>query len=75
MDNAGHWGKALWCLERHVCPLPFYLEDIVEHRSHSYFTHPDTPGVNYPEGFQGTSIPVYGPAVAKLIEDRLDGKL
>lgn len=41
----------------------------------SYFTHPDTPGVNYPEGFQGTSIPVYGPAVAQIIEDRLDGKI
>jgi hypothetical protein len=40
-----------------------------------HFTHPDTPGVNYPEGFQGTRIPVYGPGVAKLIEDRLDGKL
>jgi len=41
----------------------------------TYHTHPNTPGVGYPEGFQGTSIPVYGPAVAKMIEDRLDGKI
>jgi len=41
----------------------------------TYFTHPDTPYVAYPEGFQGTRIPVYGPMVAKMLEDRLDGKL
>jgi len=41
----------------------------------TYFTHPDTPFVAYPEGFQGTRIPVHGPTVAKLLEDRLDGKL
>lgn len=41
----------------------------------TYFTHPNEPPLGYPEGFQGTSIPVHGPAVAKLIEDRLDGRL
>jgi len=41
----------------------------------TYHTYPDTPRVGYPEGFQGSSIPVYGPSVAKVIEDRLDGKL
>jgi hypothetical protein len=30
---------------------------------------------NYPEGFQGVQIPVHGPLVAKLIEDRADGLL
>jgi hypothetical protein len=30
---------------------------------------------NYPEGFQGEQIPVHGPFVAKLIEDRADGVL
>jgi hypothetical protein len=30
---------------------------------------------NYPEGFQGEQIPVHGPFVAKLIEDRADGFL
>jgi hypothetical protein len=30
---------------------------------------------NYPEGFQGEQIPVHGPFVAKLIEDRADGLL
>jgi len=41
----------------------------------TYHTHPNTPRVDYPEGFQGTEIPVHGPAVAKLIEDRLDGHI
>ena len=31
------------------------------------------PGVDYPEGFQGSEIPVYGPTVAKLIENRAAG--
>ena len=48
---------------------------ILDRRSLRYFTHPDTPIAAYPEGFQGTSIPVHGPTVAKLLEDRLDGKL
>jgi hypothetical protein len=30
---------------------------------------------NYPEGFQGQQIPVHGPLVARLIEDRADGLL
>lgn len=30
---------------------------------------------NYPEGFQGEQIPVYGPSVASIIEDRADGLL
>lgn len=41
----------------------------------TYLTHPDEPKVAYPEGFQGDSIPVYGPLVAKIVEDRLDGKI
>jgi len=40
-----------------------------------YFTHPNEPPLGYPEGFQGSSIPVHGPAVAILIEDWLDGRL
>lgn len=40
-----------------------------------YTTAPNEPGVNYPPGFQGTSIPVHGPTVAQLIEDRLEGRL
>ncbi|KAG8990584.1 hypothetical protein FRB90_001698 [Tulasnella sp. 427] len=39
------------------------------------FTHPTEPKVNYPPGFQGTKIPVHGPSVAKIIEDRIDGRL
>ncbi|KAJ7164684.1 hypothetical protein C8R43DRAFT_878630 [Mycena crocata] len=41
----------------------------------SFHTYPDEPEVNYPEGFQGASIPVHGPAVAQLIETHLEGKL
>ncbi|KAJ6505732.1 hypothetical protein C8R47DRAFT_1066629 [Mycena vitilis] len=29
------------------------------------------PSVDYPDGFQGNSIPAHGPAVAQLIEDRV----
>ncbi|KAF8904389.1 hypothetical protein CPB84DRAFT_1772907 [Gymnopilus junonius] len=40
------------------------------------FTYPnEPPWPAYPEGFQGTSIPVHGDTVAKLIEDRLEGNL
>jgi len=38
-------------------------------------TYPEVTYPNYPEGFQGSQIPVYGPYVAKLIEDRADGYL
>jgi len=41
----------------------------------TFFTHPNEPGVDYPEGFQENFIPVDGPTVAKLIEDRIDGKI
>ncbi|KAG9078831.1 hypothetical protein FS749_009101 [Ceratobasidium sp. UAMH 11750] len=37
------------------------------------FTEPSLPRVDYPEGFQGNAIPVHGPFVAKLIEERIDG--
>ncbi|KAI0298522.1 hypothetical protein BC826DRAFT_104230 [Russula brevipes] len=38
-------------------------------------SEPDVTWPNYPEGFQGSQIPVHGPYVAKLIEDRADGFL
>ncbi|KAK7058792.1 hypothetical protein VNI00_001416 [Paramarasmius palmivorus] len=37
------------------------------------YTYPNEPGVDYPEGFQENYIPVHGPTVAKIIEDRVDG--
>jgi hypothetical protein len=40
-----------------------------------YRTLPNKPDVEYPEGFQGSEIPVYAPTIVQLIEDRLDGKL
>ncbi|KAJ7233719.1 hypothetical protein B0H12DRAFT_1143502 [Mycena haematopus] len=33
------------------------------------------PDVAYPDGFQGEAIPAYGPAVAKLVEDRVEGRV
>ncbi|KAG1740796.1 uncharacterized protein EDB91DRAFT_1052980 [Suillus paluster] len=36
-----------------------------------YFTSPNTPLPAYPDGFQGTSIPIDGAAVAKLCHERL----
>ncbi|OCF33685.1 hypothetical protein I316_04759 [Kwoniella heveanensis BCC8398] len=39
------------------------------------FTSPNLPKVDYPEGFQGTSITVEGKVVADLIEDRLAGRI
>lgn len=39
-----------------------------------YNTYPDVPGVGYPDGFQGNSIPVDGLAVARLIEEHVDRK-
>lgn len=40
-----------------------------------YFTEPNIPDNNYVEGFQGSRIPVHGPTVVKLIEDRVAGLL
>jgi hypothetical protein len=39
------------------------------------FTWPELPWVGYPDGFQGTDIPVNAAAVLKIIEGRLDGTL
>ncbi|OBZ77624.1 hypothetical protein A0H81_02272 [Grifola frondosa] len=36
-----------------------------------YFTRPDVPPVNYPEGFQGDKIPINGAVVARLCLERL----
>ncbi|KAJ9123004.1 hypothetical protein QFC24_004043 [Naganishia onofrii] len=44
-------------------------------RHDQYATAPNEPKVDYPEGFQGTSITVVGEVVAQLIDDRLDGKV
>jgi hypothetical protein len=38
-----------------------------------YFGERNMPNIDYPDGFQGTQIPVFGPTVAKLIEDRVAG--
>ncbi|KAJ7591263.1 hypothetical protein C8J56DRAFT_558290 [Mycena floridula] len=39
----------------------------------TYYSGPTKPNVDYPEGFQLNYIPVHGPAVAKLVEDRIAG--
>ncbi|KAF9227293.1 hypothetical protein BS17DRAFT_457966 [Gyrodon lividus] len=43
--------------------------------NHTYFTGGNTPSVSYPNGFQGETIPVYGPNVASIIEKRVAGEL
>ncbi|THH27706.1 hypothetical protein EUX98_g6483 [Antrodiella citrinella] len=44
-------------------------------RNDTWASHPRTPVVAYPEGFQGTQIPVHAPTIVKIIEDRVAGKL
>ncbi|KDR78102.1 hypothetical protein GALMADRAFT_138246 [Galerina marginata CBS 339.88] len=41
----------------------------------SHHTYPNKPNVDYPDGFQGNEIPVYGPGIAQLIEERIAGKI
>lgn len=68
------WYEALCCMERYV---RFFsnLSMIPVHDLHlSHHTYPNKPDVDYPEGFQGNEIPVYGPGIAQLIEDRVAGK-
>jgi hypothetical protein len=38
-------------------------------------TWPELPWVVYPDGFQGTNIPVYAPHILELIEGRVDGQI
>ncbi|KAG8853752.1 hypothetical protein FRB96_008006 [Tulasnella sp. 330] len=39
------------------------------------YTHPNAPKVDYPEGFQGDQIPAHGPSIARLIQDRVEGRI
>ncbi|OSD01278.1 hypothetical protein PYCCODRAFT_1426009 [Trametes coccinea BRFM310] len=39
----------------------------------TYRTLPNKPDVSYPDGFQGTEIPVYAPTVVQVIEERIAG--
>ncbi|KAH8107838.1 hypothetical protein BXZ70DRAFT_884547 [Cristinia sonorae] len=41
----------------------------------TWATHPRSWDVAYPDGFQGTQIPVHAPTIVKIIEDRITGKL
>ncbi|KAG9035592.1 hypothetical protein FRB95_010998 [Tulasnella sp. JGI-2019a] len=41
----------------------------------TYITNPRVPEVIYVEGFHGREIPVHGPTVAKLVEDRVEGRI
>ncbi|KAG7443807.1 uncharacterized protein BT62DRAFT_902099 [Guyanagaster necrorhizus] len=42
--------------------------------NNTYRTYPNEPVVGYPEGFQGDNIPVHGPTVAQIIEERVAGR-
>ncbi|PSR81860.1 hypothetical protein PHLCEN_2v6232 [Hermanssonia centrifuga] len=41
----------------------------------TYHTYPNLPHVDYPEGFQGTEIPVHAENVINIIESRVAGSL
>ncbi|KAJ3487679.1 hypothetical protein NLI96_g3374 [Meripilus lineatus] len=41
----------------------------------TYYTHPRLPWVDYPEGFQGTQIPVQASLIIQIIQDRVAGRL
>ena len=55
--------------------LTYFLTSASEHGRliYRYHTHPNLPYVDYPEGFQGTEIPVYPPTVVQVIEERIAG--
>ncbi|KAH9949015.1 hypothetical protein B0H21DRAFT_199426 [Amylocystis lapponica] len=41
----------------------------------TYHTYPEQMSPSYPEGFQGTQIPVHPPTVVRIIEERVAGRL
>jgi len=41
----------------------------------TYHSYPEVLWPNYPEGFQGTQIPVYPPIVTQIVQDRIAGRL
>jgi hypothetical protein len=78
MDDASARNQALCRKKRHVRSDSVSVEVATQPDSPSgasSTTYPEWTWPNYPEGFQGSKIPVYGPYVAKLIEDRADGNL
>ena len=79
MDDTSSRDEAFRCMERHV-RFDFHVPEdsralTPQRPTCSSTTYPEVTWPNYPEGFQGTEIPVHGPYVAKLIEDRADGLL
>ena len=78
MDDTSTWNDSHCCMERYVswffllsiCSLWAQLSSIFRHH-----VYPDIPEVGYPEGFQGNAIPVSGPYIVQLLEDRVAGKL
>jgi hypothetical protein len=63
MVHYGFWGDK--CVFDSTSPHP--LTSPISR----YFTSPQTPPPDYPEGFQGNSIPLDGEVVARLIHSRL----
>lgn len=73
-----HWtsmalGMRHFAIWNDTCVPHTFQGDVIESRFDRYYTHPNEPGVDYPEGFQGTEIPVYPPTVVKVIEERIAG--
>lgn len=68
----GHKHFAVWN-DTYVW-ICYFAPQEINYRSR-YHTHPNLPYVDYPEGFQGTQIPVYAPTVVRIIEERVAGRL
>lgn len=76
MDDSGDGYEAFCRPKRHVSFRSLHhLLLMLNFNYNRYYTHPNLPWVDYPEGFQGTEIPVYAPTVVKIIEDRVAGYL
>ena len=77
MDNTSAGNEALCGMERYVRPDYIRVTKTIDYPvpGASSTTYPEWTWPNYPEGFQGTQIPVHGPYIAKLIEDRADGNI
>lgn len=63
MVHYGFWGSEYVVL--------FLLSELFFLTGSRHFTSPDVPNPAYPDGFQGTRIPIDGEAVARLCVHRL----
>jgi len=58
----------------------FFRTALNSNMTHLFFStrahyYPNKPNVDYPDGFQKNQIPVHAASLARLIEDRVEGKI